>query len=235
MTETRILGIDPGLNITGYGVLAIRDGQISLVEAGVVRSVRSQDLGQRLGEYLRRPERSHRIADPGLRRLGRTLQSLRTTQNRDYHGPRSRRHLPGRRQTSAARLPLLGDASQKNPDGEWSSPEIASANGGHPASQSFGNSRAARCSRCLGHCPLPLLFVTQTCLSFLTENRTLITKITGNLVSLTDTEATIAVAPFEYEVLVPDFTRRQLQMEIGNPSACTRSNTLMETCKRADA
>ena len=34
--------------------------------------------------------------------------------------------------------------------------------------------------------------------------------------SLTDTEATIAVAPFEYEVLVPDFTRRQLQMEIGN-------------------
>jgi Holliday junction DNA helicase RuvA len=45
----------------------------------------------------------------------------------------------------------------------------------------------------------------------------LITKITGKLVSLTDTEATIAVAPFEYEVLVPDFTRRQLQMEIGNP------------------
>lgn len=45
----------------------------------------------------------------------------------------------------------------------------------------------------------------------------MITKITGNLVSLTDTEATIAVTPFEYEVLVPDFTRRQLQMEIGNP------------------
>lgn len=44
----------------------------------------------------------------------------------------------------------------------------------------------------------------------------MITKITGNLISLTDTEATIAVTPFEYEVLVPDFTRRQLQMEIGN-------------------
>ena len=44
----------------------------------------------------------------------------------------------------------------------------------------------------------------------------MITKITGNLVSLTETEATIAVAPFEYEVLVPDFTRRQLQLEIGN-------------------
>ena len=45
---------------------------------------------------------------------------------------------------------------------------------------------------------------------------TLITKITGKLISLTETEATIAVAPFEYEVLVPDFTRRQLQLEIGN-------------------
>ncbi len=44
----------------------------------------------------------------------------------------------------------------------------------------------------------------------------MITKITGNLVSLSDTEATIAVPPFEYEVLVPDFTRRQLQLEIGN-------------------
>lgn len=48
MAETRILGIDPGLNITGYGVLAIDDGRISLVEAGVVRSVRSQDFGRRL-------------------------------------------------------------------------------------------------------------------------------------------------------------------------------------------
>lgn len=48
MTETRILGIDPGLNITGYGVLAIEAAKISLVEAGIVRSVRSQDLGERL-------------------------------------------------------------------------------------------------------------------------------------------------------------------------------------------
>ena len=43
----------------------------------------------------------------------------------------------------------------------------------------------------------------------------MITKITGHLSSLTETDATIAVEPFEYEVLVPDFTRRQLQMQIG--------------------
>lgn len=43
----------------------------------------------------------------------------------------------------------------------------------------------------------------------------MITKITGQLVALSDDDATIAVAPFEYQVLVPDFTRRQLQMLIG--------------------
>lgn len=46
--ETRILGIDPGLNITGYGVIAVRDSAVSIVEAGVVRSKRSDDFGKRL-------------------------------------------------------------------------------------------------------------------------------------------------------------------------------------------
>ncbi len=43
----------------------------------------------------------------------------------------------------------------------------------------------------------------------------MITKITGTLLSLTDTEATIGVDAFEYEVLVPDFTRRNLQLQLG--------------------
>ena len=34
----RILGVDPGLNITGYGVIDILGGKVRLVEAGVVRS-----------------------------------------------------------------------------------------------------------------------------------------------------------------------------------------------------
>ncbi|MCL4162754.1 UNVERIFIED_CONTAM: hypothetical protein GTU68_041535 [Idotea baltica] len=36
--DLRVLGIDPGLNITGYGVLAVNDGQVAVIEAGVVRS-----------------------------------------------------------------------------------------------------------------------------------------------------------------------------------------------------
>jgi Holliday junction DNA helicase RuvA len=43
----------------------------------------------------------------------------------------------------------------------------------------------------------------------------LITKLTGVLLTLSDTSATIGVEPFEYDVYVPDFTRRHLQMKLG--------------------
>lgn len=43
----------------------------------------------------------------------------------------------------------------------------------------------------------------------------MITKITGRLVSLGDDQATLGIEAFEYEVLVPEFTRRQLQHRVG--------------------
>jgi len=43
----------------------------------------------------------------------------------------------------------------------------------------------------------------------------LITRITGKLVSLTDVCAFLQIGGFEYEVLVPDLVRRQLQGKIG--------------------
>jgi Holliday junction DNA helicase RuvA len=43
----------------------------------------------------------------------------------------------------------------------------------------------------------------------------MITKITGKLVRLLDTEATIEIGPMEYQVFVPEFVRRQLQASIG--------------------
>jgi Holliday junction DNA helicase RuvA len=43
----------------------------------------------------------------------------------------------------------------------------------------------------------------------------LITKITGKLISVSDEVATIEVEPFEYEVGIPEFNRRQLQNRIG--------------------
>ncbi|MFN5102062.1 MAG: Holliday junction branch migration protein RuvA [Planctomycetota bacterium] len=43
----------------------------------------------------------------------------------------------------------------------------------------------------------------------------MITKLSGQLLSLTSDTATLAVSPFEYEVSIPEFTRRQLQGKIG--------------------
>ncbi len=45
----RILGIDPGLNTTGYGVIDVSSGKVRLLEAGVVRS-RSKELAEKVKE-----------------------------------------------------------------------------------------------------------------------------------------------------------------------------------------
>ncbi len=47
----------------------------------------------------------------------------------------------------------------------------------------------------------------------------MITKITGRLVALADDAATLALDAFEYEVLVPDASRRELQSQIGQAIA----------------
>ena len=44
----------------------------------------------------------------------------------------------------------------------------------------------------------------------------LITRIKGTLIRLDETSATMGVDPFEYEILIPDFTRRHLQMSVGS-------------------
>jgi crossover junction endodeoxyribonuclease RuvC len=46
----RVLGIDPGLNTTGYGVLDFVAGQPALVEAGVVRGKTRGTLAERVRE-----------------------------------------------------------------------------------------------------------------------------------------------------------------------------------------
>ena len=44
-----ILGIDPGLNTTGYGVIDVSVGKVRLLEAGVVRS-RAEELAHKVRE-----------------------------------------------------------------------------------------------------------------------------------------------------------------------------------------
>ncbi|MFN0020146.1 MAG: crossover junction endodeoxyribonuclease RuvC [Pirellulaceae bacterium] len=48
----RVLGIDPGLNITGYAVVEKVGGKLKLVEAGVVRGKSRGDMPARLKEVF---------------------------------------------------------------------------------------------------------------------------------------------------------------------------------------
>jgi crossover junction endodeoxyribonuclease RuvC len=47
LNATRILGIDPGLNISGYGVVDVLPSGVRLVEAGVIRSQAKTTLTHR--------------------------------------------------------------------------------------------------------------------------------------------------------------------------------------------
>jgi crossover junction endodeoxyribonuclease RuvC len=44
----RILGVDPGLRTTGYGVVEVRDGALQLIEGGVLQPNPKDPLAQRL-------------------------------------------------------------------------------------------------------------------------------------------------------------------------------------------
>jgi len=50
MTPLRILGIDPGLNMTGYGVIESSGRGVKLIEAGVIRGKTRGSLEARLKE-----------------------------------------------------------------------------------------------------------------------------------------------------------------------------------------
>ncbi len=66
---TRVLGIDPGLRLTGYGVVDLRDGTIepTLVEGGIIRLDAKQPLEHRLLQL--RNELSALIAEHNPDRL----------------------------------------------------------------------------------------------------------------------------------------------------------------------
>ena len=49
---TRILGIDPGLNITGYGVIEPHNHGVRVIEAGVVRGKSRGSLEKRIKEIF---------------------------------------------------------------------------------------------------------------------------------------------------------------------------------------
>jgi len=54
MSEKIIMGIDPGTNIMGYGVLAVRDGKAQMVTMGVIDLRKFTDAYMKLGHIFER-------------------------------------------------------------------------------------------------------------------------------------------------------------------------------------
>src|SRR3984957_19694800 len=121
-------------------------------------------------------------------------------------GPRSRRDFDG-----GCRVRPLGDSfcthqRQETDHGQWPRLEGSDAARREPRAAAGAPARAERRGRRVGLGPVP---VSSRAI------RRMITKVTGKLVRLADTAATLEVGPLEYEVFVPDFVRRQLQTKVG--------------------
>lgn len=48
-----ILGVDPALTVTGYGVIDVKKNRLSLLEAGIISTSSNQALPERLGKIYR--------------------------------------------------------------------------------------------------------------------------------------------------------------------------------------
>ena len=134
LPQFRILGIDPGLNITGYGVLECGGGPPRLCEAGVVRGKSRGSLTGRLLEIHQGVADVIAALRPGVMALEQLYSHYAAAADGDPHGPRPRRDLPGRRRGRHPRRPLRGHAGQ-----EGSSPAPAGPARRRCSGRSSGN------------------------------------------------------------------------------------------------
>ena len=119
-----ILGIDPGLNVTGYGVLQIGPEGIRIAEAGVVRGG-SRSLESRLVEIFNGVSEVLTAFPPSAVAIEQLYSH--------YDRPRTAilmGHARGLRCGRFAKYPcgpLRVDASREDPHGQWKGAEIADA------------------------------------------------------------------------------------------------------------
>lgn len=62
----RIMGIDPGMALIGYGVIEIEDGKVYLATSGSVRTSKDATVPARLAEILSDMEELFRIYSPDV-------------------------------------------------------------------------------------------------------------------------------------------------------------------------
>ena len=81
MTCRRVLGIDPGLNTTGYAIIEVGGNAMVLREAGIVRSTAKASIERRLGEIhagVTEVIETHRPNEMALEQLFSHYQRPRT-------------------------------------------------------------------------------------------------------------------------------------------------------------
>ncbi len=53
MRKMRILGIDPGIEMTGYGIIEKRNGALTFIKAGIIKTSAKESLSTRLNEIYK--------------------------------------------------------------------------------------------------------------------------------------------------------------------------------------
>jgi len=51
--DEAVLGVDPGLGTTGWGVIRVKDGNVRYVDSGRIKTYATQPIGQRLDKIYR--------------------------------------------------------------------------------------------------------------------------------------------------------------------------------------
>ena len=218
-SETVTLGIDPGLQCTGYGVIAGTGRAVRVRQAGVVRSRRSDPIERRVQEiYDGVREVIEQFGPQGV-----AVEELYS----HYAHPRTAilmGHARGAILLAAAQagVPVAGYSAtqiKKILTGSGRAGK-AQVQAGHPARVRPGRgARAQRRGRRLGRGPVPSPHRRQPVAGrsgqALTETRRVITKITGKLVAVDSGAISLAIGPFEYEVLAPEFLCTHLRPKVG--------------------
>ena len=152
MTEKIILGIDPGTNIMGYGVLKVQGKQAEMLALGVIDLRKYADHYLKLGHIF---ERVSGIIDAYLPDemaieapfFGKNVQSMLKLGRSQGVAMAAAIHHP---------VPI----AHQNQDGHHGQRQCPQGAGGRHASThaealTRGNGQVPRCNGCLGSCLLP--------------------------------------------------------------------------------
>ena len=227
--SARILGVDPGLNVTGYAVIETGERGPVMCEAGVVRGKDRASLTSRLGDIHGGIAEVIAQWQPGAMSLEQLYSHYQRPRTAILMG-----HARGVICLAAAQAGIevhhySATNVKKTITGQWAGNEAADPDGGDAGVWIVGDPRTGGRGRRAGH---RVGAFSSTAIGSGGEvrraacggsqgrggdggTRRLITRITGKLLSVGDEAVTLAIEAFEYEVRIPEFCRRQLQHRLG--------------------